>query len=129
MKTLLIIALIALGLAGGYRWLTENNAALPADPVTAITAESIKSKVQAEVTLTIINLRQRMQRSLAAPESGEIAAIQAANVALHALVTTAQQQLVTLGDSQDMIDQWLKKLQWDEFITEEQAFNKSVTTN
>ena len=116
MKKLLLFAAIIFVLVAGYKWLQTNNDVLPADPVTAVTTEGIKAKSHANVTIGITNLRQRMQRALAAPEAGEIAAIQTECTKLHN----------TLGDSNAAIDQWLTKVQWPEFVLEEEVFRKAV---
>jgi len=126
MKTLLILAAIIFALAVGYHWLRTNGDVLPVDPLTAVTTEGIKAKTQAVVILTITNLRQRMQRSLAAPEAGEIAAIQTECARLHEMMTEAKQRLSALGDSNAAIEQWLTRVQWTEFVGEEQAFNKAI---
>ncbi len=126
MKKLLLFAAIIFVLVAGYKWLQTNNDVLPADPVTAVTTEGIKAKSHANVTIGITNLRQRMQRALAAPEAGEIAAIQTECTKLHNTITEAKQQLNTLGDSNAAIDQWLTKVQWPEFVLEEEVFRKAV---
>ncbi len=128
MKKLFFLAAIIFALVASYNWLQKNNDVLPTDPVTVVTTEGLKSKAHAKFTVQITNLRQRMQRVLTAPEAGEITAIQTEFAKLHGSMSETQQQLSTLGDSNAAIDQWLTKVQWPEFVREEEAFRKAVST-
>ncbi len=123
----LIIALVGLGILGmvAYSWV-DSAGGLPADPLTSSASLDLKVKAQAEVSITVTSLSNRIKQTMAAGnDPAQRTALTKDIAALHATVEKAREQLVTLGDQPAAVEQWLDRVCWPAFQQLEAEFRKA----
>ncbi len=123
----LIIALVGLGILGmvAYSWV-DSAGGLPADPLTSSASLDLKVKAQAEVSITVTSLSNRIKQTMAAGnDPAQRTALTKDIAVLHATVDKAREQLVTLGDQPAAVEQWLDRVGWPAFQQLEAEFRKA----
>lgn len=123
----LIVAILGLGILGMvvFSWM-DSAGGLPADPVTSAASLDLKVKAQAEVSITVTSLSNRIKQTIAAGnDPAQRSALSKDITALHAKVDAARQQLVALGDQPAAVDQWLDRVGWPAFQQLEAEFRKA----
>lgn len=122
MKSLILsIAIIAL-LVGGVSWFSGGKGG-DATGIGMVEA-GISFKEEAGLTLQVTNLANRMRQAQA---QGAIDAVMAKPVLddldrLHADVNEARQRMSASSSGASVVDQWLRKVNWDGFLKQEETF-------
>ena len=124
-----IAVLLALGiLLYGVMTFLSGPAAL-GDPVTASASQNLKTKAQAEISLTVTGMSNRIRQVMAAGnDPAQRQPVLDDLAALHHDVDAATERLSTLGESPEAIEHWLGLIRWPEFLALEKQFTAAVTT-
>lgn len=123
----LIVAILGLGILGMvvFSWM-DSAGGLPAYPVTSAASLDLKVKAQAEVSITVTSLSNRIKQTMAAGnDPAQRSALTKDITALHAKVDAAREQLIALGDQPAAVDQWLDRVGWPAFQQLEAEFRKA----
>jgi O-methyltransferase involved in polyketide biosynthesis len=123
----LIAAIVGLGILGMlvFSWM-DSAGGLPADPVTSSVSLDLKVKAQADVSITVTSLSNRIKQTMAAGnDPAQRSALTKDIAALHAKVDAAREQLIALGDQPAAVDQWLDRVGWPAFQQLEAEYRKA----
>lgn len=128
----LIAALVALALLA-YLLATCSGAStpLPADPVTGSISLDLRMKEQAAVTVGVTGMSNRLAQAMAAGggDAAEQKALRSDLQQLHRQVEVASAQLILLGDSPTMVDEWLQRIQWPPLLAREADYLRTFPGN
>lgn len=119
-----LVGIVVLGYAL-VSWANGSGATL-ADPITESATLDLKVKSQANISVTLVGLTNRMKQAMAAGnESALRTSIDEDLATVHHDVDAARTQLTTLGDSPAAVEQWLNRIGWPEFQTLEAEYRKA----
>lgn len=124
----LLVALLGIALLGMlvFSWL-DHAGGLPADPLTSSASLDLKVKAQAEVSIALTSLTNRIKQTMAAGnDPAQRTALNKDITALHAAVDHTREQLITLGDAPDAVDHWMERIGWPAFQQLEAEYRKAA---